>query len=490
MKVAIYVRVSTEEQAKEGYSIEAQKNRLAKFVESQEDWEIYDFFIDDGYSAKDLNRPEIKRLVSGLKEKKFDVVLVYRLDRLVRSVLNLHELLEKFDKYDVKFKSATEVFDTTSAIGRFFITLVGAMAQWERENTAERVKMGMDTKALSGARNGATPPFGYDLENGTLVINPIEAEVVKRIFAMYNNGNGIKAIVTAFNRENVPKRGAEWAYGSLYYILNNPVYYGMIRWNYRKFNGNLTGNEMLIDGEHNAIISEKEFEQSQTVRKGRKKEGKRSTSAFVYTGVLKCNRCGYAMIGGSRKVKNGRISFYRCMGRFHKGKCNMPIIKEDNITKLLLDHLALTIDDEIIQQMAVTTDSNEPDYVELRNQLEADLEQIKKRKKRWQLAFGEGAITIDELKSHTSEDTKTEEYYKKQLAELPKENERSQVDVNELATQLRLLKDIWNTLEIQTQKEIIRSCFESITVDADESDFKPGPGNSIPVILKEYALNL
>ena len=159
MKTAIYVRVSTEEQAKEGYSISAQQQRLKDYVKSQ-DWNIYKIYIDEGFSAKNLDRPKMQELIKDCKKGLFDVILVYRLDRLVRSVSNLHELLQLFDKYNVKFKSATEMFDTTSAMGRFFITLVGAMSQWERENLAERVHMGMKRMVEEGKRAGGSAPCG------------------------------------------------------------------------------------------------------------------------------------------------------------------------------------------------------------------------------------------------------------------------------------------------------------------------------------------
>ncbi|WP_429999877.1 recombinase family protein [Metabacillus fastidiosus] len=149
MRTALYIRVSTEEQAKEGYSIRAQTERLKAYCVSQE-WEVVDFYIDDGISAKDMNRPNLKRMIKHIEQGLIDCVLVYKLDRLTRSILDLYKLLEIFDKHNCKFKSSTEVYDTTSAIGRMFITLVAALAQFERENLSERVRMGMEQKAREG----------------------------------------------------------------------------------------------------------------------------------------------------------------------------------------------------------------------------------------------------------------------------------------------------------------------------------------------------
>src|SRR5690625_1264812 len=183
MKTAIYVRVSTEEQAKEGYSVSAQMKRLKAFTVSQ-GWDIHDVYADEGISAKNTKRPQLQRMIKDIKSDKVDVVLVYRLDRLTRSVFDLYKLLETFEKYDCKFKSATEVYDTTTAMGRMFITIVAALAQWERENHGERVAMGFEEKVKQGKCPFNFSPIGYDLnkEKSKLYINESEAIIIREIF--------------------------------------------------------------------------------------------------------------------------------------------------------------------------------------------------------------------------------------------------------------------------------------------------------------------
>jgi site-specific DNA recombinase len=149
MKVAAYIRVSTQMQVEDGYSLSAQRERLKAFAYSQ-GWEIVKFYVDEGLSAKDMDRPDLQRMLKGVREGIFDIVLVYKLDRLTRSVIDLDKLLTEFSKHDVMFKSSTEVYDTTTATGRLFIRLVASMAQWERENLGERVRFGMQEKARKG----------------------------------------------------------------------------------------------------------------------------------------------------------------------------------------------------------------------------------------------------------------------------------------------------------------------------------------------------
>src|SRR5699024_6043095 len=178
--IAIYIRVSTLEQAKEGYSIAAQRERLLAFCKAQ-GWENYKFYVDEGVSAKDTKRPELHRLFKDMRDGYIKMILVYRLDRFTRKVVDLHKMLEEMNKYDCAFKSATEPYDTSSAMGRMFITIVAALAQWETENLSERIKMALEEKVSSGERVGNIP-FGFSLdENDRLVKNDQSSIVLDMI---------------------------------------------------------------------------------------------------------------------------------------------------------------------------------------------------------------------------------------------------------------------------------------------------------------------
>ncbi|MFB7640022.1 recombinase family protein [Peribacillus butanolivorans] len=167
---------------------------MLSFVKSQ-GWEVYDFYVEEGVSAKNLKRPSMQRLIQDTIDKKFDVVVFYKLDRLVRSVSDLDSLLQLFDENKIAIRSVTEPFDTPTAIGRFLITLVAAIAQWERETISERVVINMVKKATMGERNGGRAPYGYRLKEGKLIIYDEEARFVKDIFNLYTSGKGIRSIV-------------------------------------------------------------------------------------------------------------------------------------------------------------------------------------------------------------------------------------------------------------------------------------------------------
>lgn len=494
MKVAIYARVSTEEQAKEGYSIDAQKQRLTDFARSQ-GWDIYDFYIDDGYSAKDLDRPNVQRMIADIKARKFDVVLVYRLDRLVRSVINLHELLILFDENNVKFRSSTEMFDTTSAMGRFFITLVGAMAQWERENLAERVRMGMMQKHSEGGRNGAVAPYGYDIVDGQLVVNQAEAAVVRRIFDLYKMNKSTRAISKQFNSEGVPKRETRyWSDNSVYYIITNPVYCGKLRWNYRKLRGDRTGEEVIVDGSHDPIISVEEFDDVQRMRELRAREGKRVTNSFAFTGVLRCGRCGYAMHGKSRETKTGRKRSYKCLGRFNYGVCDMPLIAEESVFEAYAEFIDVKDLRKLASMVKVADNAQEVAETEkLRVQLERELEGLQKKKNRWFAAYENEVISAEELKEKTADIRAKEDYYLSEVSKLsPKQKSRK--TPAEVLERLSLLSYDWATPSVceedeVAKKQFLQEVYSEIVINTDVVEAKGGPGRKVPVYITHWVPN-
>ncbi|WP_019123770.1 recombinase family protein [Brevibacillus massiliensis] len=475
MKVALYIRVSTDEQAKEGHSIGAQQDRLMDYVRSQA-WEVAEVYIDDGYSAKDLDRPAIQRLLKDCESKKFDVVLVYRLDRLVRSVLDLYEVMNHLDKHGVMFKSATEVYDTTSAMGRFFITLVAAIAQWERENLGERVKMGMEKNFRKGGWNGGEPPYGYRLEEGKLVVYEPEAQIVKRIFDMYKT-QGQREITRRLNKEGLRTRtGSFWHGYTVRYILENPVYYGKMRWNYRHFGGEKTGEEILIDGDHEPIISEEDFMTAATLTKKRYINREKTHVCFPFTGVLRCARCGHTLYGGERKQKRQNYRYYRCGGRFQRGICDMPIIAEDTIETLVLGHIDLLVNTEWYKEVAVTKEDIKytPDY----EVLERELKVIQRRKQKWQMAFANDAISLDDLRVRMKEENEKEEEIKRQMSHLPDKGKDTSLSPQEVITVARNIKDNWAHFEPEHRKLIICTLFSEITIDAI-GEAVGGPGRRV-----------
>lgn len=316
MTIGIYIRVSTEEQVKEGYSIPAQKERLTAYCKAQ-GWDDFKFYIDEGVSAKDTNRPKLKLLLDHVKAGSISTILVYRLDRFTRSVRDLYSLLDFLEKYNCAFKSATELYDTSSAMGRMFIGLVALLAQWERENLSERVKMGLEEKVTGGERVGNVP-YGFDLsDEEKLVKNQKQSEIVLDMIDKFKSGMSANALCDYLNKTNNDR---VWHPNGVLRILKNPALYGSTRW-----------NDKVIEYTHDGLITKQDFLKIQRMLDDRSLHHKREVqSIYLFQGVLVCPTCGNILTVNRfiRKKKDGSENVtvtYKCQWCYKAGNTMLTI---------------------------------------------------------------------------------------------------------------------------------------------------------------------
>lgn len=400
MRTAIYIRVSTEDQAREGFSIPAQREKLLSYVHSQ-GWEVQAVYAEEGVSAKDTKRPALSQLLQDIRTGEIDVVLVYRLDRLTRSVLDLYQLLQEFDRHAVHFKSCTEVYDTTTAIGRLFITLVAALAQWERENLAERVKLGMSQMARERKRPGGPAPFGYNLVQGTLVVNQREAAGVRSMFERYDRGESPRQIAEWANHSGLRgKNGASWSASAVLRLLKNPVYHGALRWNYTDADQQRNAPEEWIieEATHPAIIDQSCFSRVQERMSARGTSHPRVLSSrYLFSGLLYCSRCGSSMRGKTTTItgkgeKRYTHRYYLCKNKL-AGTCDAPAIREDRLEKAIVHELMQHSPESIaaLQEVVQTLfQSNSCSAKETGQDLQI-------RRQRWEQAYEEGFLSLADL---------------------------------------------------------------------------------------------
>jgi site-specific DNA recombinase len=471
-----YIRVSDEEQAVEGYSITAQKALLdRKFAE----WgaTVAGVYIDDGYSAKDIRRPDLQRLLHEIEIHRPDFIAFWKLDRWTRAGRDWHALNDKLKPYGITLRSALgENLSEGTAFERFNVGLNVLLGQFEREQVSERVHFVMMERHNKGLRNGAKPPYGYDLVNGQLVINEEQAEIVRNMFNWYAYGDekgsacGFRGIAVKLNRG----KSREWTYSSVRYALMNPVYCGKLRWNYRKASGKPTGQEIIADSDHAPIIPVELFEKVYGEISARKIGGKAATSEYAFSGVLKCGRCGKAMVGFNRGA-----NFYRCTGRANAGNCDMPAIHSGRLEQAFL--AALEYDSDQVRKLVEVPDRSD----EIRNRreaLEAELDQLRKRKKKWQTAYADDVISLDDLRERTKEDAARDKELSDGLAALPQT--RSSVWTKEMIG--GILADAREALQSadETEKKaFIRELFQMIVVNAEKPQGTPARGRfCVPVI--------
>jgi len=253
VRAAIYTRVSTEDQAKEGFSLDAQMDKLRSYCKAR-DWIVAEEYIDDGYSGRNVKRPAYSRMIAEMD--KWDLLLVIKMDRIHRNSKNFMFMMEHLKKEEKEFVSMTESLDTSTAMGRFVMDIIQRIAQLESEQIGERVYIGMAQKARTNSGVlGFNIPYGYNYFYGKLLVNDKEADVIKDIYSWYKDGESMGKIAKMLNNAKIPtKKQGFWAKKTISRILKNPVYCGYFHW-----------EEYLHKSDHIPIISETDFNEIQDI---------------------------------------------------------------------------------------------------------------------------------------------------------------------------------------------------------------------------------
>jgi DNA invertase Pin-like site-specific DNA recombinase len=252
-RVAVYMRVSTEDQAKEGFSLDAQKERLRSYCKAR-GWDIASEYVDDGQSGRDIRRPAYRRMLE--ERDQWDTILVVKMDRIHRNSRNFMEMMDDLRSWEKEFSSVQESLDTSTAMGRFVVDIIQRIAQLESEQIGERVYMGMRQKASSvGGILGFNHPYGYDYVNGELHRNEREAEIVEDVFEEVTTGKSTGVIAESLNNQGIPtKTGKKWHKETIAKILKNPLYAGYQRW-----------DDIIRKAEHPVIVDVDLFNRVQRI---------------------------------------------------------------------------------------------------------------------------------------------------------------------------------------------------------------------------------
>jgi len=354
-RVAIYARVSTEEQAREGYSIRAQIEKLKEYAKIK-DWLVYDIYVDDGISGKNLTgRPAIQRLIQDIKDDKIDIVSVFKVDRLTRSVRDLVELIDLFNARNCEFNSLMESIDTATASGRMFLKIIGIFAEFERENTIERITAAFAQKVDEGYTLATFRlVYGYDRPKGSKIylVNDDEAKVVREIFDLYVNKNiSMTKIAQTLNLRGIKtKYGANWSSKTIKLILINSTYIGKIRYHIKT-------DYQEFEGKHQPIIDIEVFKKVQVkISKIEKKLiTKIPKEENFFCGVLYCEKCGRRLsTQHTQKIKKDGTKFYfpsyRCTNRMNKA-CDAKDMGQKKVETAFLEYVDNIQDFDIVDEI-------------------------------------------------------------------------------------------------------------------------------------------
>ena len=414
-KCGLYMRVSTEDQAREGFSLPEQKERLETFCRFK-CYEIVDYYQDAGISAKTGNyRPEFERLKEDIKSKKINTIISLKLDRITRIIYDWENLITFLDENEAYLDCANDEVNTTTANGKMVARLLMSVSQNEIERTSERTKIG-----LAGAiKQGHIPhiaPLGYKHENKTLVIDYSTKDVVVRIFELYSEGYSYQKISNLFNEEKVLGKD-NWRDSTIQTILENEIYKGDF------VHGKRTKNPTYYENVVEPIISKEMWEDCQVQKKKNSRSYQR-TLTYLYLQKIKCPKCNRILGGKATTKKNGKPYFY-----YYCNDCKISF-KENIINEYFNQFIGELVEyDSVVNQFFLPMIKQKFD--EPKEKIEKELVKQDEKLERIRKAYINGAFGLDVYTKETA------------IVEQCMENLKNELDTTDCAEELRFTpKDI------------------------------------------------
>ena len=376
----LYMRVSTEDQAREGFSLPEQKERLEAYCKFK-GFVIKDYYTDAGISAKTGNyRPEFERLKEDIKSKKINTIIALKQDRITRSIFDWEELMRFLEENDAYLDCVNDDINTTNANGKMVSRILMSVSQQEIERTSERTKVG-----LAGAiKQGHIPhqaPLGYKHENKKLVIDHLTKDVVIRIFELYHKGMSYQKISTLFNKEQVLGK-TNWRDSSIVAILENEIYKGDF------VHGKRTKHPTYYENVVEPIVSKEMWEECQVQKKKNSKSYQR-TLTYLFLQKLRCPKCNRILGGKATQKKNGNIYYYYYC---HDCKINF---KESLVEEYFNDFVNELVEyDSVVNQFFLPMIKQKFD--EPQEELKKDINKQKDKLERIKRAYINGVFNLEE----------------------------------------------------------------------------------------------
>lgn len=380
----LYLRVSTEDQAKEGFSLPEQKERLEALCKFK-GYKIYDYYTDAGISAKTGNhRPEFDRLIDDAKNGKINTVIALKLDRLSRSIYDWENLLKTSEKYRFDLVCANDDINTTTANGKMVTRIMMSVSQNEIERTSERTKVGM-VGAIKQGHIPAVCPIDFKRVNKKLVPNPLTKDIVIRIFNLYFEGNSYSTIANIYNKEKIQGK-TNWKDTRILKILSNELYKGDY------VSGKTINKPVYYENVVEPLVSKELWENCQAQRKKNQKNYMR-TQTYIFLQKLRCPKCGRILAGGAtHKIKYDKWYFYyRCED------CKNNIKEEtiENSVKTLLSDILEY--DNVVNKFFLPVLKSKLDNP--KQELEKELKSLNNKKGRIRKAYIDSIFTEEEYRS-------------------------------------------------------------------------------------------
>jgi site-specific DNA recombinase len=488
VRCAIYTRKSTEEGLEQEFnSLDAQRESAEAFIKSQvhEGWTCLPTQYDDGgYTGGNMERPALRRLMADIEAGHIDCVVVYKVDRLSRSLLDFARMMETFERHRVSFVSVTQQFNTATSMGRLILNVLLSFAQFEREIISERTRDKIAATRRKGKYAGGLPVLGYDVVDTKLVVNAREAAQVRAIFDLYGQHEALLPVVQEIDRRGwVNKRwkthkahergGLAFTKTSLYRLLTNVVYVGKV-----------SHKGQAYDGEHEALIDPATWQRVQTLLQRNGLTGGaavRNKHGALLKGLLRCAPCGCAMVPSHTKKGSKLYRYYVCSGAQKRGwqTCPSKSIPAGEIEQFVVDQIRCIGEDsalvaETVDQARRQSDEAIEALERERRDLERELarhgKEIRKLVGEITATYAEGADSarLADLQERIAT-------AQRRLAEVQHEVDRlsqSLVTEDEAAAALSAFQPVWGALTPREQARLLELLIERVEFDGASDSVK------------------
>lgn len=476
VRCAIYTRKSTDEGLDQEFNtLHAQRESGEAFIKSQPHWVcLEDDYNDGGFTGGNMDRPGLRRLMADIEAGKIDTVVVYKVDRLSRSLLDFARMMEVFDRHNVSFVSVTQQFNTATSMGRLILNVLLSFAQFEREMISERTRDKMAAARRKGKYVGGMPVLGYDVVSSKLAVNEAEVGRVQEMFDLYLQQRSLLAVVKQLNdrgcrtkcwttKKGHQRGGRPWDKGALHQVLTNPTYVGKVRY-----------RDEIHKGEHEGIVDRGVFDRVQAMlTHNARARGQRNKYGALLKGKLRCTNCDCHMSHTYSSKGNRRYRYYVCTRATQRGwdACPAPSVPAGEIERFVVDQIKCVAHDpaliaETLQQVRSQAETARKRLQRERDGLHQHIGRDHSELIRLpgeEMGAGERCGRMADLQDriHQAE---------RRLAEIHSELigvDREVVDLDEVRAALAEFDGVWDALQPREQARLIDLLVERVDFDGE-----------------------
>ena len=465
LTVALYCRVSTDEQAQHGFSIDNQKERLLAYCKSQ-GWDNYRLYIDDGCTGTNLDRPALQRLLGDVHSGVINTVIVYKLDRLSRKQRDVLYLLEdEFERHHVSFRSSTEPFDTSTPLGKAMLGILAVFAQLERDTIVDRLTTGLRQRVRAGKWSGGRIPFGYTYNRttGKLDVNRAQADLVQALFRRYLRGSSLSDLASWMASQTNER---VFHHSSVRDMLERRLYIG------ESVFGDAFSTEIakpIIDTATFTLVQ-------QEIQK--RKDGKLPAGEYLLTGLLRCASCNGPFIHVIRRNARGNrktYHLYACKNQHHRPqgtlvkRCSVGYRNQAHLESWVIQQLyAARLDEDEIERQRDRQNLTTSEAKETLESLKMEVKKVELRLEKWFDAFENEAIDAAWLQHRIGKFEQQKDAIRERIAQLEEQTleQEPNAKMQSVDHPPSLIRLAWDYMTPEEQRQVLRAAIDTIIVPA------------------------